>query len=118
MNSDTQTPNSSQPEPRAPGPTNTIVAAVAMNGVIYIFDQDGDIYRMQTKPFQIEQLWTGAYPTRAAGARSVTGSIPPGVSSPSHYGGNYPDPLPSPPLQPPYGAPATNVRQPSENSDL
>ena len=114
----TQTQNASPPEPRAPSPTNTIVAAVAMNNVIYIFDQTGDIYRMQPKPFQIEQLWTGTYPTRAVDGRNTTSNLPQGISSPSYYGGNYPNPPPPPVLQPPYGASATHARQPSENSDV
>jgi hypothetical protein len=96
-----------QPSPLAPAPPPTnIVAAVALDGVIFVFDQSGDIYRIQPKPFVIEHLWTGNWPTVARGGPgqtgAVVGAVPDGVSAPSRYGGNFgtPPPVNMPP--PPY----------------
>lgn len=86
------------PVPTA-GPTTSIVAAVAIDNVIYVFDQSGDIYRVQPKPFVIEHLWGGNWPVMRG---TLVGSIPQGVSSPSRYGGNFgtPPDNPMPPAPP------------------
>lgn len=99
---------STDPVPRiAPGTSgNYIVAAVPLDGVVYIFSQGGDIFRMQVKPLQFEHLWAGTLPVRTGvqATNTAGADIPAGVSSPSRYGGNYgipPDnPMPTPPPVP------------------
>jgi len=66
--------------------SGTVACCIEHAGVIYAFTTTGSIYRVQTKPFQIELLWVGPLPgTRGPVA---PGAVPPEVSRPSRYGGN------------------------------
>lgn len=65
--------------------TESVVAAVPLNGIIWIFTSTGGIIRMTPNPLNIERIYTlPSTMLRAPATLGVT-SVPAGVSAPSHY---------------------------------